>query len=82
MSTAVTTDTCTGLLHMRRRPHALLFVKWVDQAVVYPFDYQLSGLSLEPRCPDNLVLLYSHTTGSIQIPRSQYSYYDIGFAFQ
>ena len=27
----------------------LLSIKWVDQGVVYLFDYQLSGLPLEPK---------------------------------
>ena len=36
--------------------HCCLSIKWVDQSVVYLIDYpvyQLSGLPLEPRCPDN-----------------------------
>ena len=48
------------LLCMRRHPHALLFInkiiKWVDQGVVYPFDYPVYSV-IRPasgtRCPDN-----------------------------
>ncbi len=40
--------------------HCCLSIKWVDQGVVYLFIHiQLSGLPLEPRCPDTIeVLLY------------------------
>ena len=53
VSTAVTMDTGMFIFcacadaHM----HCCLSIKWVDQGVVYPFDYpayQLSGLPLEP----------------------------------
>ncbi len=55
VSTAVTMDTRMFIIifcadaHM----HYCLSIKWVDQGVVYPFDYPLSGQPLEPRCPDN-----------------------------
>ncbi len=39
--------------------HCCLSIKWVDQGVVYLFDYPLSGLPLEPGVRIIEVLLYT-----------------------
>ncbi len=58
VSTAVTMDTkMLSSVHAQTPTCTAVYqFKWVDQGVVYPFDYQayqFSGMAQEQRCPDN-----------------------------